>query len=328
MKKIITCLLMGILMVTALVGCGQASTVSAAEHSGGKKILFIMPDLNDVFRISLSNAIISEGEAKGVTVDLVQTGKSVEAQYSLVESAKKQGYSAIIMKLADASTALQMDVASNGLPIVYVNNKPKDEHLEADKYIYVASNEEEAGRLQAEYVLKKLGNPSSMNVIIIEGEPGHSGTIGRTSAVKKTLKDNGCNANYVFVDYGNWSDSKAEDLFDIFTLTGQDVDAVFCNNDTMALGVIEAMKKNGYSYKDIPVCGVDATSNGCASIEKGEISFSVLQNAKGQGAAAVDAAIALSKGESIKNIEYATEDCKYIFIPFEPVDASNVSNYR
>ena len=105
-------------------------------------------------------------------------------------------------------------------------------------------------------------------------------------------------------------------------------DAVFCNNDTMALGVISGMKKYGLDYTKIPVCGVDATADGCESISSGEMAFTVLQSAAGQGASAVKAAIALGSGGTIEGIDYATEDHKCIYVPFEAVDASNVSQYK
>ncbi len=326
-KKIFACLLTVLLLCMGLAGCSsqvQGTTASA----GNSKILFIITDTDDTFRALLADGIKSAAQSMGVSLDVVETGSDVQAQAECVSSAKSKGYTAVILRLSDASTALQMNVASNGLPIIYVNNEPDISHLTADTYIFVGSNEEEAGQYQAEYVLKKLGNPANLDVIIFEGEAGHSGTIGRTKSVKSTLKKNGCNANYVFVDYANWTDTQAKDKLGIFMKTGQNVQAIFCNNDTMALGVIEGMKEYGLDYTKIPVCGVDATSDGCASIIAGEMAFTVLQDAEGQGAAAVKAAITLGSGGSISSIDGATDNNKYIYVPFVPVDSSNVNQYK
>lgn len=305
-------------------GCGSKSS----STGGGSKILFLMTDTNDAFRKTLTDAVVNAGSSQGVKLDMVKTGDSVEAQAKAVAGAKAKGYDAIILRLADGSTALQMNVASNGLPIIYINSQPADSHLNADKYVYVGSDEKQAGQYQAKYVLKKLNNPKSLNVIIFEGEKGHSGTIGRTSAVKETLSDNGCKANYVFVDYANWSDTEALDKFNIFMKTGQPVDAIFCNNDTMALGVVKGLKQNGMDPAKIPVTGVDATADGCQSISDGGMQFTVLQDAKNQTKKAVEVARKLAAGGTLKDISDSSNDQKYVWVPFKPVDSSNVSDYK
>jgi inositol transport system substrate-binding protein len=323
LKKLTAAIAVFAMVAGIFSGCGSKSQSSGKSS----KILFLMTDTKDTFRKTLADAIVDAGKSAGVTIDMVKTGDSVEAQAKAVAEAKSKGYGSIILRLADGSTALQMNVASNGLPIVYVNSQPDISHLTPDKYIYVGSDEKQAGQYQAEYVLKKLNNPKSLNVIIFEGEQGHSGTIGRTSAVKKTLKKNGCDADYVFVDYANWSDTEAQDEFNIFMKTGQSVDAIFCNNDTMALGAVKGLKENGLDPSQIPVTGVDATADGCKSISDGGMQFTVLQNAKGQAKKAVEAAQKLGSGGSLKKIKESSDDLRYIWVPFEPVDSSNVNKY-
>lgn len=95
--------------------------------------------------------------------------------------------------------------AATNLPIVYINNAPDSSALKSNKYIYVGSNEYDAGSMQVDYVLQKLNNPKELNVIILEGEKGHSGATQRTAAVKGALKAAGVKYNLVFCDYGNHS---------------------------------------------------------------------------------------------------------------------------
>lgn len=74
--------------------------------------------------------------------------------------------------------------------------------------------------------------------------------------------------------------------------------------------------------------GVDASAGGCQAIVDGKLDFTVYQPMSDQISAAVEAAQRLALGESVSDIEGAQEDGKYILIPFEKVDSSNVSNYQ
>lgn len=324
LKKIIASIAVCILVIGSLVSCGSKAA-SSSSGGGGKKILYIITDF-DTFRQKLSDAVLAAGKEQGADITMVETGYSVETQVDLVTNAKSQGYDAIIIRLADAETALQMNTASNGIPIIYLNSEPSEEYLDSNQNVFVGSEEKVAGQYQAEYVINKLGK-KSMNIIIFEGEKGHSATIGRSNGVRETMIANGIDANIVFMDYANWSTEETEKRFDIFMKTGQSVDAVFCNNDNMALGAINAMKKYGLDYTTIPVCGVDAIEAGCESILAGEMAYTVLQDADLQASRAVEAAIALGGGGTIDNIEGVSEDGKYIWVQFLPVDKSNASDY-
>ncbi len=117
-------------------------------------------------------------------------------------------------------------------------------------------------------------------------------------------------------------------MFNIFLSTGQPYDFVAANNDSMALGVLDAYAENNINPADAPVLGVDATADGCAAIEDGRMVFTVYQSAKGQGEYAVKVAAELARGGSISGIEGATKDNKYVYVPFEKVTAGNVSEYK
>ncbi len=317
--------------VSAVMVLGLAGGLAACNRSsgggGGVKIMYSLNKLDD-FRSLLLEGVQSAASAEGVTLDVMDECMTVDEQIAQVKSAAASGYSAIICLPVDTSTALQLEVASGGLPIIFVNSMPASDHLKRDQYMYVGSYEWDAGRYQAEYVWDKLGKPKELNAIIFEGEQGHTGTIGRTGAVKEFFRKNNINANFVFCDYATWSDQIAAEKFEVFLKTKQDFDAVFCNNDTMAIGVVDAMKKHGFSTEEIPVCGVDATAAGCQSIVDGGMQFTVYQSAAGQGEMSVKTAVALSTHGTAKGIEGLTEDGTTVWVPFEKVDASNVKNYQ
>ena len=307
-----------------LIGCN-----SSGGSGSGLAFFFTIKDTDDNFRSTLQSSLESAAKSEGATVTTTLCGSSVDQQVSDIKAAAESGkYDAIICVPVDSATALQLEIAAGDLPVIFMNNKPDDDVLKADEYVYVASDEYQAGELQAEYMYEQLGKPSSINAIIMMGERNHSGTLGRTEAVKQYFKEKNVNLNIVFCDYASWSDTEAANMMEIFFKTNQDVDVVFCNNDTMALGVIEALENHGLSTSDVPVAGVDATSDGCKSIAAGKLNFTVFQNAEGQSTKAIEVAIALANGSSTKNIEGKNDASTCYFVDFEAVSKSNVSKYQ
>ena len=100
--------------------------------------------------------------------------------------------------------------------------------------------------------------------------------------------------------------------------TGEPFDAVFANNDEMAIGAAQAMRSAGVDMRKVVVVGVDATQDGLAAMRAGDLDVTVFQNAAGQAARAVDAALALAHGKAVDRV---------VYIPFELVTPENMDAY-
>ena len=325
-KKIFACLLTAVLLSASVLGCGAGQSSSGGSVNGsGVKVYFSTITLDD-YKALLMNAVIDSGKSAGVTLTCGDPCPTVDAQVAQIAEAAAGGYDVIICNPVDAATALQLEVTAGDIPILFTNTKPDGAYLKSDKYLYVGSYDLDAGIMQAEYVWNKLGKPSNINVAVFQGQPGHPAAIERTNAVKKFFKDNGVNCNLVFNDTAFWDTQKACDEFKIFLKTNQPYDAVICNNDSMALGIIQAMKDEGIDYTKIPVVGVDATADGCQSILNNEMQFTAFQDAKGQGVKLMETAIALAKTGTAGGVEGVTEDKRFVWVPYAPVDKSNAAS--
>ena len=290
-KSICSLLLCVSMLAVLLTGCSGGKGTAA---TGNARILIATCAKGDAFRDMLIAALESACDEQGIGHDTVYAEQSAEQQVAQVKEAKSQGYTAVICRLIDVDTALQVERAADGLPVIFVNNCPDEGYLKADEYIYVASNESVAGSYQAQYVLDKLS---------------------------------GKKINYLFQDYADWSPELGQEYFEIFNSTGRTVDCVISNNDSMAVGAIAGMEACGIDPATIVVCGVDATADACRLVKEGKMDFTVCQNAVNQANAAVDVAVLLSSGKSIKDYAGTSDTGYQVWVDFEKVDAANVDKY-
>ena len=322
-KKINKLLILEILLFSFLCGCGSDNVV------GGKDDVKILLSVNqmDTFRQTLVDAALIRVEEEGATLDVFDAGGVIETQVAHMKKAAKEDYDIIICSPVSTDTVVELKANAEGLPIVFFNNCPSDKQLKDCFYVYAGSDEQVAGEYQAEYVLEKFKTKNELNVVIIGGSKGHSATVGRTNGIKKVLSQSGKTIHYVFEDYADWDTGKAYDIFSVFLKTGVKADCILCNNDAMALGVIQCMEEQGIRTNEMMVLGVDATVDGCNSIKEGKMAFTVYQSGSGQGNAAVEMALRIVRENEPEKMEGITENGKYIWVPFEKVDSSNVGNY-
>ncbi len=160
--------------------------------------------------------------------------------------------------------------------------------------------------------------PENAKILYFTGEPNDQQYLDRKQGLTDALA---ARDDIEILDEYNVKNSKdlgmstAEDCL----MSYDDFDAIVCQNDDAALGVVQALK-SADRLEDILVLGVDGSDDALASIEKGELSMTALQDAKGQAEAGAKIFAELRDGTDPKDIED-------VYIPFQIVTADNVAEY-
>jgi ABC-type sugar transport system substrate-binding protein len=336
MKKLLA-LLMVLASVLVIVACAapaedttaaepaqeEAATVEepAAEETAAEEPITIGVSLyaRDQFISTLEQGILAAAEIAGVTVDSQEANNDTQKQQEQVRTFATKGYDVMIVNLVDTSTAETIIAEAGDIPIIFVNRRPDDSILVEGKYAYVGSQEWDAGKMQAEFLAEYFaGRTDPINYVLFMGQLGLENTQQRTESVKTELENAGFTLNTVFEDTAKWDRATAMDMMQTFIGTGKSFDCVICNNDEMALGVVEALKAAGYDLSTLPVVGIDATDMACESVKNGEMAMTVFQDAAGQGSACVEFATKAAMGE-------LTE--LFGWVPFQPVTIDNVDDF-
>lgn len=306
--------------VLSATGCGM--TTNESQSGNGKRIAVLIQTNDDAFVRNLTSSIKNAASEKGATVTVYNSEQNSEKQIKQLKKVVRKRYDAILIRPVDADNAQEIIAIAGKIPVVFYNFQPSESVLKANQAVYVEPEEEMAGRLQANYVLKHTSK-QELNVAILKGQRGLVSE-KRTNTFKETLEKSGRSVNYVFTDSADWEEEAAEHQMELFLKTGQPCDVIAANNDNMALGAIKAFKK---AHRKLPiVCGVDASAEGKAKISTGEMGMSASQPVKIQGEKCVETALKLIEGKKITDIKGSTADGLYVYTSFKAITNSQDLN--
>ena len=108
---------------------------------------------------------------------------------------------------------------------------------------------------------------------MVQGDPENIDAQYRTEYSIKALTDAGVEVDELLLQRGDWDQAKGQQIVqDALTQYGDDVEVVFCNNDAMALGALQAIQAAGRTVgKDIYLVGVDALTDAVQNIVDGKL---------------------------------------------------------
>jgi inositol transport system substrate-binding protein len=305
-----------------LAGClaSLMPTTAMAETIGVSMALF-----DDNFLTVLRNGIqkLADG-MDGVDVQIEDAQNDVAKQLDQVNNFIASGVDAIIVNPVDTSAteALSAAAESAGVPLVYVNRQPINLDKLPKGQAFVGSNEIESGTLAAFQIcqiLRAQGKTDGARAYILIGELQNQSAIQRTKDVHDVIGMDMCNFIKIIDEQtANYQRNQAQDLMTNWLSSGEAFDAIFSNNDEMAIGAIQALKANGIGMDKVVIGGIDATQDALKAMQAGDLDVTVFQNAAGQGSGALDAALKLAKGEDVP---------QKVYIPFELVTPDNIDKY-
>ena len=342
MKKFLALVCAGVMALSlAAGGGGSAAPANTDGSSGGEEAsggasenITLVLSQRDEWLSTLVDGAAKAAASMGFNLNTVDCQSDASKGIQFVETAKNAGEKAIIVNLVDPAQAQQIIESAGDMKVVFVNRTPDDMSRLNDNVVYVGSNEMDSGRYQGEALAKYFQDKGQTEIkyILLNGILGQTSTTNRTASVLQALEENGITATEATAPLvANYERPKAMDMIKPLLAANLEYDCIISNNDAMALGAIEALESVGIDPSEKPIVGIDCTADGAAAVASGKMYMTVFQNADGQGRGALQAAANLLNGNPINDgteFEVDTENPHILWVPFEPVDASNVADYQ
>ena len=245
---------------------------------------------------------------------IVQDGKNDQAeQTNQINNFITDQVDVMILNLVQSSSAPQVTDMCNeaGIPVVYINRQPDE--TESDRWAsdgikatYIGADARQSGTFQGEEILETenkgdINGDGKVSYIMVQGDPENIDAQYRTEYSIKALTDAGVEVDELLLQRGDWDQAKGQQIVqDALTQYGDDVEVVFCNNDAMALGALQAIQAAGRTIgEDIYLVGVDALTDAVQNIVDGNFTGTVFNDYFSQAQGAANLAVKFLKGEEV-----------------------------
>ena len=320
MKKIFALGLAGA-MTLALSACGGGTNPTPApggEEPGSdvKTVGVCIYKFDDAFMTTYRNTLQEILEGKGYTVTVMDGKNDQGEQMNQIRNFITQGYDVMIINLVQASSEPTVTEECNaaGIPVVYINREPEAEREEAwvtdgIKATYVGADARQSGTYQGEEIveLENKGDADGDGVvryIMVQGDPENVDAQYRTEKSIEALTAAGVEVEELVKMRGDWDQTKGQEITaNALSQHGAKIDVVFCNNDAMALGALQAIEAaNRKVNEDIYLVGVDALVEVVEHVMNGKMTGTVFNDYFGQAHTAADKALDFVNGKEVDNV--------------------------
>lgn len=343
MKKA-TCLLLCVLLVALCAACGDGSLARPSEGIKTIKIGVSVYNQYDTFIGVMMEKFYKYAREREAAYDITFTivqesaGGNQLDQNSQVEDFIKDGCDIICVNLVDRTDAsVIIDAAEAAdVPVIFFNRELVEEDLERwDKLYYVGAEAEQSGMLQAELLIQMCQDDFAavdksgdgvLQYVMLEGEAGHQDAIVRTESSVNTVANAGYQLERLEDEIANWNKAQADTKMTQWIAThGDAIEVVFCNNDEMALGAIDALQRAGADPWPV-VLGIDGTPAGLAAVQAGTMAGTVLNDAGGQARGMLELAYTVVTGAPLPS-DITLQNGKYIRLPYKLITPENVREF-
>ncbi len=207
------------------------------------------------------------GSDYSIVIDATTDEADEIGQQTMTSNMVNQGVTAILASpISDSNlTSAVEDAQDQGIPVFNVN----DGLIAAAEY-YVGPNAYQNGLLAAEWISEQLDDKGQVAIVI--GMPKAFAARERTAGFKDWIEENNSGLEVYAEQNADWDRQTAKNVAATWLQQNPDLKAIFCNNDTMALGVVEAVEE---AEADVLVVGVDGIGEAYDSIRDGKLDATV-----------------------------------------------------
>ncbi|AJE08985.1 ribose ABC transporter substrate-binding protein RbsB [Mannheimia haemolytica] len=278
--------------LTTIASAVMLSLSVAATASAKETIALAVSTLDNPFFVSLKDGAQKKADELGYKLVVLDSQNDPAKELSNVEDLTVRGAKVLLINPTD-SEAVGNAVAianRNKIPVITLDRGA----AKGEVVSHIASDNVAGGKMAGDFIAQKLG--SGAKVIQLEGIAGTSAARERGEGFKQAIEAH--KFNVLASQPADFDRTKGLNVTENLLSSKGDVQAIFAQNDEMALGALRAVSS---AKKEVVIVGFDGTDDGVKAVESGKLAATIAQQPELIGSLGVETADKVLKGEKVES---------------------------
>ncbi|HGO5823998.1 TPA: ribose ABC transporter substrate-binding protein RbsB [Mannheimia haemolytica] len=277
--------------LTTIASAVMLSLSVAATASAKETIALAVSTLDNPFFVSLKDGAQKKADELGYKLVVLDSQNDPAKELSNVEDLTVRGAKVLLINPTD-SEAVGNAVAianRNKIPVITLDRGA----AKGEVVSHIASDNVAGGKMAGDFIAQKLG--TGAKVIQLEGIAGTSAARERGEGFKQAIEAH--KFNVLASQPADFDRTKGLNVTENLLSSKGDVQAIFAQNDEMALGALRAVNS---AKKEVVIVGFDGTDDGVKAVEGGKLAATIAQQPELIGSLGVETADKVLKGEKVE----------------------------
>lgn len=254
-------------------------------------LAMVVSTLNNPFFVTMKEGAEAKAQELGYRLIVLDSQNDPSKELANVEDLVVRGVKVILINPTDSdAVANAIRLANNSnIPVMTLDRGANHGKVAS----HIASDNVAGGKLAAEFIAQRLG--ADAKVIQLEGIAGTSAARERGEGFSKGAAEH--KLTTLASQPADFDRTKGLNVLENLLISNSNANAVFAQNDEMALGAVRAAQAAG---KSLLIVGFDGTKEGIAMVKRKRLAATIAQQPELIGALGIESADKLLKGQAVE----------------------------
>ncbi|MGL4480711.1 MAG: ribose ABC transporter substrate-binding protein RbsB [Aeromonas veronii] len=255
-------------------------------------LAMVVSTLNNPFFVTMKEGAEKKANELGYNLIVLDSQNDPAKELANVEDLTVRGVKVLLINPTDSAAVANAVAMANrsNLPVITL-----DRGAEKGKVVsHIASDNVAGGKMAGDFIAEKLGKQAK--VIELEGIAGTSAARERGAGFKQAIEAH--QLQLLAAQPADFDRTKGLNVMENLLAAQPQVQAVFAQNDEMALGALRALQAAG--KENVLVVGFDGTEDGIKAVQRGKLAATIAQQPDQIGSIGVETADKVLKGQPVE----------------------------